>query len=133
MIATCAPSCASAWQMRCPSPPLPPVTSATTPFKFIVSLLHIRYSDLILRSIARAMRLEGWLRIAAVQAAILRDACKSTLLRMRQKKQNSSHRLHRRAPRGGCGRAEMPLEGGQKRVQRFADHLFLVHKHRRLV
>jgi hypothetical protein len=31
-------------------------------------------SDLILRSIAQAMRLEGWPRIAAVQAAILRDA-----------------------------------------------------------
>ena len=38
--------------------------------------------DLILRSIAQAMRLEGWPR-AAVQAAILRDARKSALLRMR--------------------------------------------------
>src|SRR5262249_36065483 len=39
MTATCAPSCASAWQMRCPSPPLPPVTSATTPFRSIASVL----------------------------------------------------------------------------------------------
>ena len=30
--------------------------------------------DLILRSIAQAMRLEGWPRAMAVQAAILRDA-----------------------------------------------------------
>src|ERR1700722_15590397 len=40
MTATCAPSCASAWQIRCPSPPLPPVTSATTPFRSIASLLY---------------------------------------------------------------------------------------------
>src|SRR5205807_4871731 len=39
MTATCAPSWASAWQMRCPSPPLPPVTSATMPFRSIASLL----------------------------------------------------------------------------------------------
>src|ERR1700722_2140684 len=31
MTATCAPSFASAWQIRCPSPPLPPVTNATAP------------------------------------------------------------------------------------------------------
>jgi hypothetical protein len=30
--------------------------------------------DLILRSIAQAMRLEGWPQMTAVQAAILRDA-----------------------------------------------------------
>jgi hypothetical protein len=42
-----------------------------------------KLSDLILRSIAQAMRLEGWPRIAAVQAAILRDERKSALLRMR--------------------------------------------------
>jgi len=30
--------------------------------------------DLILRSIAQAMRFEGWPRATAVQAAILRDA-----------------------------------------------------------
>jgi hypothetical protein len=29
---------ASAWQMRCPSPPLPPVTSATLPFRSIASI-----------------------------------------------------------------------------------------------
>src|SRR3954451_14670404 len=28
-----APACASAWQMRCPSPPLPPVTTATAFFR----------------------------------------------------------------------------------------------------
>jgi hypothetical protein len=39
--------------------------------------------NLILRSVAQAMRLEGWPRAAAVQAAILRDARKSALLRMR--------------------------------------------------
>ncbi len=39
--------------------------------------------DLILRSVAQAMRLEGWPRATAVQAAILRDARKSALLRMR--------------------------------------------------
>ena len=43
---------------------------------------------LILRSIARAMRLEGWPRATAVQAAILRDASRrpegeGLLLRMR--------------------------------------------------
>src|ERR1700749_2413401 len=38
MTARCAPSSASAWQMRCPSPPLPPVTSATMPFRSIASL-----------------------------------------------------------------------------------------------
>src|SRR5262245_21706349 len=32
MTAICAPSFASAWQMRCPSPPFPPVTNATAPF-----------------------------------------------------------------------------------------------------
>jgi hypothetical protein len=31
------------------------------------------FPNLILRSIAQAMRLEGWLRMTAVQAAILRD------------------------------------------------------------
>src|SRR4051794_11785068 len=41
MMATCAPSCASAWQIRCPSPPLPPVTSVTTPFRSIASFLHV--------------------------------------------------------------------------------------------
>jgi hypothetical protein len=30
--------------------------------------------DLILRSIAKAMRLEGWLRVTTAPAAILRDA-----------------------------------------------------------
>jgi hypothetical protein len=45
-------------------------------------------SVLILRSIAQAMRLEGWLQATAVQAAILRDASlrpsgKGSLLRMR--------------------------------------------------
>jgi hypothetical protein len=40
-------------------------------------------SDLILRSIAQAMRLEGWPQETAVQAAILRDARKGALLRMR--------------------------------------------------
>ena len=40
-------------------------------------------SDLILRSIAQAVRLEGWPRAAPMQAAILRDARKSALLRMR--------------------------------------------------
>jgi len=44
--------------------------------------------DLILRSIAQAMRLEGWLRETAVQAAILRDTSlrpsgKGLFLRMR--------------------------------------------------
>jgi hypothetical protein len=39
--------------------------------------------DLILRSIAQAMRLEGWPRAMAVQAAILRDARFAGLLRMR--------------------------------------------------
>jgi hypothetical protein len=39
-------------------------------------------SVLILRSIAQAMRLEGWPR-TPVQAAILRDARKGALLRMR--------------------------------------------------
>jgi len=44
--------------------------------------------NLILRSIAPAMRLEGWPRATAVQAAILRDASlgpsgKGLLLRMR--------------------------------------------------
>src|ERR1700733_249126 len=33
MTAMWAPSFASAWQMRCASPPLPPVTSATVPFR----------------------------------------------------------------------------------------------------
>ena len=44
--------------------------------------------DLILRSIAQAMRLEGWPQTTAAQAAILRDATlrppgKGLLLRMR--------------------------------------------------
>jgi hypothetical protein len=44
--------------------------------------------NLILRSIAQAMRLEGWLRAMAVRAAILRDASlrpasDGLLLRMR--------------------------------------------------
>jgi hypothetical protein len=39
--------------------------------------------DFILRSIAQAMRLEGWPRAMAVQAAILRDARFAGLLRMR--------------------------------------------------
>src|SRR4051812_1775187 len=48
MTARWTPSCASAWQMRCPNPPLPPVTSATMPFRSIASLrlhhrLHTRY------------------------------------------------------------------------------------------
>src|SRR5436305_492608 len=30
-----APACASAWQMRWPSPPLPPVTTVTAFFKFM--------------------------------------------------------------------------------------------------
>jgi len=34
----------------------------------------VSFLDLILRSIAQAMRLEGRPRVAAVQAAILRDA-----------------------------------------------------------
>jgi hypothetical protein len=38
--------------------------------------------DLILRSIAQAMRLEGWPRAMAVQAAILRNARFGGLLRM---------------------------------------------------
>src|SRR5581483_2863616 len=38
MTAIWAPSSASAWQMRCPNPPLPPVTSATAPFSSIASL-----------------------------------------------------------------------------------------------
>src|SRR3954469_19007533 len=38
MTATCAPSRDSAWQMRCPSPPLPPVTRATAPFRSIAAL-----------------------------------------------------------------------------------------------
>src|SRR5436309_14403435 len=35
-----------------------------------------RISDLILRSVAKAMRLEGWLRVTTAPAAILRDARK---------------------------------------------------------
>ena len=38
MTAICAPSLASAWQIRWPSPPLPPVTSATLPFRSIASI-----------------------------------------------------------------------------------------------
>src|SRR5688500_14584620 len=30
------PADASAWQIRCPSPPLPPVTTATAPFKSMI-------------------------------------------------------------------------------------------------
>src|SRR3954447_25870817 len=38
MTAIWTPSLASAWQMRCPSPPLPPVTTATAPLRSIAVL-----------------------------------------------------------------------------------------------
>src|SRR6266404_4751391 len=40
MTAICTPSFASAWQMRCPSPPLPPVTRATAPLRSMSFLPH---------------------------------------------------------------------------------------------
>src|SRR5215475_7950896 len=51
MTATCAPSCASAWQKRCPSPPLPPVTQPRPSGPSLLSfnanaLSHRRHSHL---------------------------------------------------------------------------------------